>query len=188
MLAKQVWHLIHDKESLFYRVFKAKIFPSGDIFSTQLKSGSYAWGSILGARKLVAAGARWRIRNGLTTRVYSNCWLLGGGSCRITSSFSEIPADAVVADLLEVESGWWNGALIDRNFLPFEAQKIKSIPVCITPQEDILIWPKTRDGNYFVKSGYKLLQELEISELASSSDSGENKKFWSGFVENEGSK
>lgn len=97
---------------------------------------------------------------------------------RITSPLSEIPTDAVVADLLEVESGWWNGALIDRNFLPFEAQKIKSIPICTTPQEDILIWPKTRDGNYSVKSGYQLLRELEISGLASSSDFGENKKFW----------
>ena len=43
MLAKQVWRLIHDKESLFYKVFKAKFFPNGDIFSAQLKSGSYAW-------------------------------------------------------------------------------------------------------------------------------------------------
>lgn len=49
MLAKQVWRLIHDKDSLFYRVFKAKIFPSGDIFSAQVKSGSYAWRSIVSA-------------------------------------------------------------------------------------------------------------------------------------------
>ena len=58
MLAKQVWRLSHDKDSLFYRVFKAKFFPTGDIFSAQVKSGSYAWRSILGARKVIATGAR----------------------------------------------------------------------------------------------------------------------------------
>ena len=53
MLAKQVWQRVHDKESLLYRVFKAKLFPSGDIFSAQVKSGSYAWRSILKARYLL---------------------------------------------------------------------------------------------------------------------------------------
>mgnify|MGYP000934500716 CR=1 FL=1 len=66
MLAKQVWQLVHDKESLFYLVFKAKFFPSGDIFSAQVKSGSYAWRSILKARYLTAEGARYRVGNGQT--------------------------------------------------------------------------------------------------------------------------
>ena len=188
MLAKQVWRLIHDKESLFYRVFKAKFFPLGDIFSAQVKSGSYAWRSILSARKVVAARARWRICNGLTTRIYSDCWLPGAGSGKISSQISDIPANAEVADLFEENSGWWNGVLIDKYFFPFEAQKIKSIPVCITPQEDILIWPKTRDGKYSVKTGYQLLREMENSELASSLDSGENKKILDWFVETESPK
>ena len=66
-------------------------------------------------------------------------------------------------------------------FLPLEAQKIMSIPICITPREDILIWPKTRDGKYPVKTGYQLLREMENRELASASDTVENKKFWTGL-------
>ena len=76
ILAKQLWRLIHDKESLFYIVFKKKFFPIGDIFFTKQKSGSYAWWSILNERKVVAAGARWRIGDGLKTRIYHDCWLV----------------------------------------------------------------------------------------------------------------
>nr|POF23231.1 hypothetical protein CFP56_78738 [Quercus suber] len=84
----------------------------------------------------------------------------------------------VVADLIDDNTGCWNGMILDTYFLPFEAQKIRSIPICFTPQEDILIWPKSKDGMYSVKSGYQLLCAMERSEVASVSDNGEVKKFW----------
>lgn len=176
MLAKPVWRLIHDKDSLFYRVFKTKIFPSGDIFSAQVKPGSYAWRSILSAWKVIAAGARWRIGNGLSVRVFHDCWLPGEGSGRIISPVSSLHVDVVVADLIDDNTGWWNGMLLDTCFLPIEAQKIKLIPICFTPQEDILIWPKSKDGMYSVKSGYQLLCAMEKSEAGCVSDNGEAKK------------
>ena len=133
MLAKQVWRLIHDKDSLFYRVFKAKFFPSSDIFSAQVKLGSSAWHSILSARKVIATGARWRIGNGQSVRVFHNCWLPGEGSGRIISPASSLHVDTVVADLLDDSTGWWNGMLFDTCFLPFKAQRIMSILICFTP-------------------------------------------------------
>ena len=47
MLAKQVWQLINDTRSLFYRVFKVKYFPNYSIFKANSSSGSFAWKSIL---------------------------------------------------------------------------------------------------------------------------------------------
>ena len=92
-----------------------------------------------------------------------------------------LPADAVVADLRGSNSGWWNVFLIDTCFLPSEAQKIKSIPICFMPQEDIIIWPKSKDGKYAVKMGYQILCEMENRELVSASDTEESRKFWAGL-------
>ena len=121
MLAKQVWRLIHDKESLFYRVFEANLLDISQI-------GSYAWRSILNARKLIAEGARYKIGNGLTTQIYHDYWLLGEGSGSVMSPISVLLADARVADLIDANSGWWNVYLLEMCFLPFEAQKKKVYP------------------------------------------------------------
>ena len=51
LFAKQAWRLLHNKDSLFYRVFKAKFFPHCSIMETADSiSGSYAWHSILKGR------------------------------------------------------------------------------------------------------------------------------------------
>ena len=75
MLAKQVWRLVHDKTSLFYKVFKAKYFPNCRVFEAKVKSGSFAWRSILYSRKLILMGAKWRVGDGTQIKIYEANWL-----------------------------------------------------------------------------------------------------------------
>lgn len=42
MLAKQVWRLMSDDNSLFCRVFKGKYFPRGSFLEASKSMGSYA--------------------------------------------------------------------------------------------------------------------------------------------------
>ena len=51
--------------------------------------------------------------------------------------------------------------MLQQHFLSFEADRIKSIPLCWTIQEDCLIWPVGGSGEYSVKSGYKILCKNE---------------------------
>ena len=85
-------------------------------------------------------GAKWRIGNGLRTKIFKDAWLPRSGAGRVLSIVSALSKNATVNQLIDSESGWWNSALIDEIFLPYEAHKIKSIPFCSSPREDVLIW------------------------------------------------
>ena len=124
-------------------------------------------------------GAKWRIGNGLRTKIFKDAWLPRSGAGRVLSIVSALSKNATVNQLIDSESGWWNSALIDEIFLPYEAHKIKSIPFCSSPQEDVLIWQFINNDLYPVKFGFNLLCEAQNSEEASSSDIESTKKFWS---------
>lgn len=48
LLAKQVWHIIYNPDSLCSRVFKARFFPDCSILEAKDSTiGSYAWKSII---------------------------------------------------------------------------------------------------------------------------------------------
>ena len=43
LLAKQAWRLLHNRSSLFYKVFKARFFPNSSIMEAKdSRGGSYA--------------------------------------------------------------------------------------------------------------------------------------------------
>ena len=65
LLVKQTWRLLHNKNSLFYRVFKANFFPNCTIMEAKEgHGGSYAWKSILKGREVIQLGAKWSVGNG----------------------------------------------------------------------------------------------------------------------------
>lgn len=58
MLAKQAWRLIHNTQSLFYRVYKAQYFPNSSFMLVELRCNpSFVWRSLLAARDILKEGA-----------------------------------------------------------------------------------------------------------------------------------
>ena len=54
LLVKQIWRLLHNKNSLFYRVFKSRFFPNCSVMEAKEgHGGSYAWKSILKGREVI---------------------------------------------------------------------------------------------------------------------------------------
>ena len=65
LLAKQVWRMINNPNSLCHRAFKARFFSNCSILEAKdSNSGSYAWKNILSARDIIRKSMVWHIGNG----------------------------------------------------------------------------------------------------------------------------
>jgi len=74
--------------------------------------------------------------------------------------------------------------LIQRTFLPFEAEEIVGIPLSVGLLDDKQVWAKTSNGFFSVRSAYKVALELESDKEACSCSNENNlclfwKKLWS---------
>ena len=64
MLAKQIWRLQTDRNSLLFKVFSIKYFLTGLVLEAKSKKGSFAGQSILKARHVIEKGMMWRVGDG----------------------------------------------------------------------------------------------------------------------------
>ena len=163
LLAKQAWRLLHNKGTLFYKVFKAKFFPNTSLLEAKdTSSGSYAWKSILYGHDVINDGACWRVGNGKSIKIWQHHWLPRKHLTKILSPMVETMEEATVDCLINEETRTWNVAMIDGIFAPQEAEEIKNIPLAREDTEDSLYWPWEHDGRYSCKTGYRFLKEDEV--------------------------
>ena len=141
------------------------------MFEAKASSGSLAWKSILHARNIIKQGAKWRVGDGSQIRIYDSNWLPGETQGRIQSPPAPSLRNAMVSALIDPLTKCWKVSTIDSLFMPYEAQKVKAIPLCTSMQPDYLYWPRSRAGSYEVKSGYQWLCDTDLTELASVSNS-----------------
>ena len=95
--------------------------------------------------------------DGSSIRIFKDSWLLTSYHDRIISPITFFDLDAPISVLIDKERNCWLVDAIDNNFLPFEAEIIKSIPISLTVCKDKLFWPSNLDEVYSLRSGYKLL-------------------------------
>lgn len=163
LLAKKSWRLLHNTDSLFYKVFKARFFPNYSIVEVRdSRSAPYAWRSILKGRAVIQRGSRSHIGNERVVKIRQNHWLPQKHPPLVffatLKTMEEATVDILVNNLERqwynnIERQWYNN-IIDGIFTPEEAELIKRIPLAKLETNDSVFWPLTQDGVYTCESSY----------------------------------
>ena len=143
LLAKQGWRLQVGGDFLVYRVFKARYFPNcGFVHASMGCNPSYVWRSILVAQEVVKKGIKWQVGNGSRIGIWRDKWLPTSSTHKVISPPLVLPLDATVDVLIDAEAGEWKKELVQRLFLPHEAEVIQGIAWSSRLPEDRQVWTK----------------------------------------------
>ena len=138
---------------------------------------SYAWRSILQARDVIHRGAMWKVGDGSSIAIWGQRWLPNQPNGRFISP--KIASTMTwVKDLFYPGTRIWDPRLLERTFVPWEAELIKNILVSKGWSEDLLIWLLTPNGHYSVRSAYHMLFEGESRQEPGSSSSENSHQVW----------
>ncbi|KAL5566894.1 hypothetical protein UlMin_030058 [Ulmus minor] len=175
LLAKQGWRLIRNPDSLVEKVLKACYFPNGDFLNARKgKHASLVWRSLVWGREIIENGSRWMVGSGRNIDIFKDRWLPEPSNFKVTTP-PILPGIFKVA-MLRLDNGDWNKALIEYLFNDDDANAILSLPIGSFDHDDVLFWHFTKDGDYTVKSGYKVA--LESRGLIEPSKSGPMQQWW----------
>jgi hypothetical protein len=179
MLAKQVWRMQTNPDSLLARCFKAKYFPNSSILKASIGCNpSFAWRSIHTSIMVITKGSCWRIGNGKSINIWNDNWLPFQSNFK---PYTKAPAQTTLShvnDLIDSNTNDWNQAIIESTFYPIDQIHIPQLPIINSFEEDEIMWMHEHSWQYSVKSGYKALQIWKQESIDQPSTSNEENPLW----------
>lgn len=180
MLAKQGWRILKFPDSLAARVMREKYFPDSNFLKANLgKRPSFAWRSIWQAKSLLEEGIIWRVGNGSKIKIWEDKWIPSTFSHRIQDPVRVLNREAKVADIINLDTNWWNIPLIEHFFPSGTMEKICSLAISPRTQEDKQVWAGSKSGAFSVRNAYHLEVDKRSRVVGSSSVCASSNSSWS---------
>jgi hypothetical protein len=185
LLACQAWRILTIPESLSARMLKAVYFPNGDILTAKVGTHpSQIWRSILEGRDALRIGLIRRIRDGRSTKVWTQNWLPRDEWLRPVALREEEDIPWMVSELIDHQTKTWDLLKLQKFFYPMDIEVISNVPLCHRVAVDFWAWHWEKSGVFSVRSCYRVLaatkrvREDWLDERSSSSRSANEGKLW----------
>jgi hypothetical protein len=141
LLGKHCWRHVTGESSLLEKILKSRYYPRGEFLCAKVGfQPSYAWRSILSARDLVSKGGVWKIGNGRKVQIWKDTWMEDLICIESRGPNCPLPEDALVSELIDVDTKQWKRDMIFACFDRRVAKKILSIPLSFRLPQDTLNW------------------------------------------------
>lgn len=102
LLAKQLWRILQNLDSLSAKIFKAKYFIQGSILFARLGCNpSYVWRSLCAVENLIQTRIIWRVGNGGQIHIWKDKWLPHSLPLPTVPPSGDLTVDARVSELID---------------------------------------------------------------------------------------
>ncbi|XP_013594674.1 PREDICTED: uncharacterized protein LOC106302788 [Brassica oleracea var. oleracea] len=119
---------------------------------------SYVWTSIYAA--ILSLGIRQKIHSGYEVKVWEDPWIPTTSARPATPVAPVMHPNMRVSDLINQETKEWDVGLLEDYVHPEDIPLICSMATSSSHRRDTFSWSYTRNGQYMVKSGYWVAQNL----------------------------
>ena len=148
---------------LISKIMKAKYYPDSSIFQCKVsQTASWIWKSMTSVREEVGRSIWKKIGDGKSTNIWEDSWIPNNKEGKPTTVKPQNCSLHKVEEL--ITNFRWNRHLIFKTFNGKDAEEILKIPISLAGRADCSYWIASNNGNYSVKSAYKLLSKRENSQ------------------------
>ncbi|KAK9670180.1 hypothetical protein RND81_13G183600 [Saponaria officinalis] len=182
LLAKQIWRLMQDEQSMVHKVFKARYFKNTSVLDAALGwRPSYTWRSLWGSKALLLEVLKWRIGDGRLVRVWKDTWLPGPSSFLTPAPRGQVNPDMLVCELMCDNPPRWNSELLAQICHQDNAERIMQVHISHRAPVDRLFWWPDRKGLFSIKTAYmlgRMRPSLAWRSMLGSGSDGYWKEIW----------
>lgn len=184
LLARQVWQILQEPNSLSARVLKARYYPDATILEATLGSHpSQVWRSLIEGRDVLALGLIKRIGLGTDTNIWLENWLPRDYKLRPICSISVNPPQSV-SELIDSTTRTWNRQVLLQHFIRPDVDVIMNIPLSFRMQQNFWAWHYDKRGVFSVRSAYRIITAIKyqredwLDQRPGRSDTAADRRAW----------